>query len=73
MTRKKEIFILILWAIIFLSVIFWIEYMYGNSWKNQYMPARVRLMQGYLDDVQQGNFPQIEKSGNMDECVKKTL
>ena len=69
MTRKKEIFILISWTIIFLSVIFWIEYMYGNSWKNQYMPARVRLMQGYLDDVQQGNFPQIEKSGNIDHAL----
>lgn len=69
MTRKKEIFILISWTIIFLSVIFWIEYMYGNSWKNQYMPVRVRLMQGYLDDVQQGNFPQIEKSGNKDHAL----
>ena len=69
MTRKKEIFILILWTIIFLGIMFLIEYKYGNSWKNQYMPARVRLMQGYLDDVQQGNFPQIEKSGNINHAL----
>lgn len=69
MTRKKEIFILILWTIIFLGIMFLIEYKYGNSWKNQYMPARVHLMQGYLDDVQQGKFPQIEKSGNIDHAL----
>ena len=69
MGKKRELFALILWGLIFSCMILIIEYMFGNLWNNQYMPVRVNMMQGYLEEVRQGIFPQIKKSGNCDHAI----
>ena len=67
--KRREIFALILWGGIFTCILLVVEYLWGDTWESYYMPARLTMMEGYLEDVSKNIFPRIQESGNSDHAI----